>query len=213
MVSRMMRMMQIAGNVAMNLFRTLSFMLCLGAALGTATHSANAQGTRSAMYRSSSLRANPVGWHRGYGYPGGYGSGFGAYGAYPYRSVYYGPNYAFNYGSPYYSPNGLNSAYAYGSYNSYYRPWYTYPMGYYRYGYYSYPTYRMYGYPYSYNGFYPFSYYSGYYPSNVGAAPIMSTPIVNASVSSPVVAAPFVYGGFYTYPAYSGGMYNYGNCW
>jgi hypothetical protein len=191
---------------------------CCAALLLSASQQSFAQGMRSAAVRpaiytpSYAAATSPVswGWHRGYGYSSGYG--YGTYGQYPTRSVYYGPSYNLNYAAPYYSPYG---SFGSSGYNSYNRPWYTYSMGYWRYGYYSYPTYRMYGYPYTYsNGFHPFSYYSGFYPSNVGAAPIMSTPIVNANVGPPVVAAPYVYGGFYTYPVYGGGVYNnYGNCW
>lgn len=215
--SRTKRIVRAGGSETMFSLRAACAAACFGLLLLGAPRESFAQAMRPASARPAIYRpayaptATPVGWgwHRGYGHSSGYG--YGAYGQYPYRSVYYGPSYSLSYAAPYYSQYGTFNNY---NYNSFYRPWYTHSMGYWRYGYYSYPTYKMYGYPYSYNGFYPFSYYSGFYPSNVGAAPMMSSPIVNANVAPPVVAAPFVYGGFYTYPVYGvGGSFNYGNCW
>jgi hypothetical protein len=182
------------------------------------TRAAEPHAVRPAIYRSSSTATVA---HVGYRHYGGYGAGYRPYGAYYggygyqfgspyYRSMYLGPNYAFGYSSPYAnSPYGRYGIYGY----NFHRPWYTHPMGYWRYGYYSYPTYRMYGYPYSYNGFYPSSYYGGFYPNNPGAA-IINMPTVNANVSPPMVTSPFIYGGFYSYPMYGvNSVHNYGCCW
>jgi hypothetical protein len=102
-----------------------------------------------------------------YGCRGGYCGGY--YGAYSYRPYAY-RGYAPSYYSPYvYSGAAVSPYYqpyiyaapvysgAYYSPYSYYganRPYYAYPSGYYRYGYYAYPSYRAFGYPYSYRGHY-----------------------------------------------------------
>ncbi len=135
-----------------------------------------------------------------YGYRG-YGVGYGGYSGY--RSYgYYGGGYAPRYAYSGYSP--------YAGYSPYlsvgYRPYYTQPVGYYRSAYYSYPSYRTFGYPYSYGGLYTTGYYGGGYGLGYGAVYAPSYGSVYAAapvISTPIVSTPYVYGGFYNYPQYA----------
>ncbi len=157
---------------------------------------------RPSLYQSSSaVAAKPV-FHRSY-YGGGYYGGY--YGGYRNYGGFY-PGYGYGYG---------NSPYAYGVG----RPFYTYPQGFYRYAYYAYPTYRMFGYPYSYNGYYTNGFYGpGSYPfyysvggiAPLGPSVITAAPVVAPPTAAPFVSAPYIYGGYYNYPMYGG---TYGHCW
>jgi hypothetical protein len=180
----------------MKFSRQLGLAACLGGVLAAAAtiQAAEPLTVRPGVYPSSSATiATPV-FHRPYY------SGYRNYGGFY-------PGYGYGYGA---------SPYAYGVG----RPFYTYPQGFYRYGYYAYPTFRMFGYPYSYNGFYTSGYFGpGSYPfyySYGGIAPLAPSVIVAAPVvappaaAGPFITAPYVYGGYYKYPMYGG---TYGNCW
>lgn len=141
---------------------------------------------------SSALSATPV-FHRHYGY---YGGGY-------YRPNYYG-GYSSGYRGYYGGYRGFYGgypAYAYGY--GMYRPWYTYPQAYWRYGYYAYPSYYTFAYPYSYGGvgLYSSGYLGGIYSPGIAGVTVVAP--------APVVATPYAYGAFYSYPAYG----SYGCCW
>ena len=199
----------------MILMRGCALAACLAGLVLVLGESASCQAgeplvVRPAIHSSSTpVNVTPV-FHRHYGRYGygGYGFGYGGYGYGGYRG------YGFAGHSPYYGYGYSSSPYFYGSY---YRPYYSYPMAHYRYGYYSYPTYRTFGYPYSYNGLYTTGYYGGlgYTGFGVGlssyglgyssyglgyAGTYVSSPVYTTSVYN----TPYVYGGYYNYPMYSG---------
>lgn len=156
-------------------FGMLATVIGLGA--GTACAQGPIQDATTALSLGQHTASATAGFHRyGYGRYGFYGfrgAGWGYAYARPQLYVtsrYPAYNYAWTAARPYYSPYVANpyavspyvvpqyySPYAYGSVYapSYvYRQAYTYPMGYYRYGYYTNPSIAAFAYPYGYPGGY-----------------------------------------------------------